>query len=98
MKVMAHALAEDLDVVLAVPQKCAHVGSRAAYLANTQTVLAECERLAARDLPHMRTRFQLNARDIPERDELYLTYTGSSLDAFPALTEEIIFGDGVVLA
>lgn len=81
VKVMAHALAEDLDVVLAVPQKCAHVGSRAAYLANAETVLAECERLAARDLPDVHTRFQLNARDIPEGDELYLTYTGSSIES-----------------
>lgn len=34
VKVMAHGVADDLDVVLAVPQKCEFVGSRSEYLAN----------------------------------------------------------------
>jgi S-adenosylmethionine synthetase len=44
-------------------------------------VLAECKRLAESYLPDVRARFRLNARDIPERDELYLTYTGSSIES-----------------
>lgn len=81
VKVMAHGVSDELEVVLAVPQKCSHVGSRTEYLANKEQVLGECARLAARDLPDLRTRFQLNARDLPERDELYLTYTGSSIES-----------------
>lgn len=81
VKAMAHGISAELDVVLAVPQKCTHVSSRREYLANKNEVLAECERLAERDLPGVSGRFRLNARDIPERDELYLTYTGSSIES-----------------
>jgi S-adenosylmethionine synthetase len=78
---MAYGTAAAVDMVLAVPQKCAYVRSRAEYLANKEAVVAECERMAARDLPGMRARFQVNARDIPQRDKLYLTYTGSSIES-----------------
>ena len=44
-------------------------------------VLAECHRLAALRLPGAEARFRLNARDVPEKDELYLTYTGSSIES-----------------
>lgn len=81
VKVMAHSLADELDVVLAVPQKCAHVTSRGEYLVNKEDVLAEFERLAARDLPEVCARSRLNTRDIPDNDELYLTYTGSSIES-----------------
>jgi S-adenosylmethionine synthetase len=81
VKVMAYATADELDVVACVPQKCAHVPGRAAYLAHLDSVRAECARLAAAALPGLRTRFRLNARDIPDRDELYLTYTGSSIES-----------------
>ena len=81
VKVMAHGTVDSLDVVLAVPQKCAHVPNRMAYLDNKEAVLAECERLAHQELPGVRTRFRVNARDIPARDELYLTYTGSSIES-----------------
>ena len=46
MKVMGYASGDEVDVVLCVPQKCAHVPNRAAYLENKQVVLAECGRLA----------------------------------------------------
>ncbi|MQA10180.1 MAG: methionine adenosyltransferase [Pseudonocardiaceae bacterium] len=81
VKVMAHGAGRELDVVLAVPQKCVHVASRAEYLANKDAVLVECGRLATRYLPEVEARFRLNARDLPERDELYLTYTGSSIES-----------------
>jgi S-adenosylmethionine synthetase len=81
VKIMAHGFGAELDVVLAVPQKCMLVADRAQYLAHKDEVLAECTRLADRELPGIRARFRLNARDIPERDELYLTYTGSSIES-----------------
>lgn len=40
-----------------------------------------CHRLAALRLPGAEARFRLNARDVPEKDELYLTYTGSSIES-----------------
>jgi S-adenosylmethionine synthetase len=81
VKVMAYGADDELDVVMAVPQKCGHVASRAEYLAHGEEVLAECGRLDEQELPGLRTRFRVNARDIPDRDELYLTYTGSSIES-----------------
>ena len=66
--------------MLCVPQKCRHVPGRAAYEDNRQRVLAECRRVAAETLD-VPVRFRVNARDIPERDELYFTYTGSSIES-----------------
>ena len=81
VKLMAHGTGEDVEVVLAVPQKCSHVPSRRDYLENKAAVLAECQRFAERELPGVCTQFRLNVRDIPRDDELYLTYTGSSIES-----------------
>ncbi|MGI5470263.1 methionine adenosyltransferase [Streptomyces sp. CA-132043] len=81
VKLMGYWDGDQADIVLCVPQKSRHVGNRAAYVRNVDTVLAECHRLAALRLPGAEARFRLNARDIPEKDELYLTYTGSSIES-----------------
>ncbi|MGH3774707.1 MAG: methionine adenosyltransferase [Pseudonocardiaceae bacterium] len=81
VKVMVLADAERLDAVLCVPQKSSHVPNRAAYVANCEDVLEECYRRAADALPDLKPSFRLNARDIVDRDELYLTYTGSSIES-----------------
>lgn len=81
VKLMGYSDGGSADVVLCVPQKSAYVGSRAAYLDNKHTVLAECERMAALRLPDTPFRFRLNVRDVPEKDEFYLTYTGSSIES-----------------
>lgn len=81
VKLMGYGAGEDLDVVLCVPQKCRNVPSRAAYADNKERLLAECQRLAAEILGDVPVRFRLNVRDIPDRDELYLTYTGSSIES-----------------
>lgn len=81
VKLMTLADGERLDVVLCVPQKSLHVANRVAYLANCEEVLEECYRLAAERLPDYKASFRLNARDIVERDELYLTFTGSSIES-----------------
>lgn len=81
VKVMAHAVPDTLDVVLCLPQKCAHVPDRATYLDHCDTVLTECRRLAVDRLPGVTPTFQVNLRDLPDRDELYLTYTGSSIES-----------------
>lgn len=81
VKVMGYYDGSEADIVLCVPQKSQHVPDREAYLANCQTVLAECDRLAGEHLPGVITRFRLNVRDLPEKDELYLTYSGSSIES-----------------
>jgi S-adenosylmethionine synthetase len=81
VKLMAFASGTDHDVVLCVPQKSAHVNSRATYVANKELVLAECTRLTNERLGDVPMQFRLNVRDIPDRDELYLTYTGSSIES-----------------
>ncbi|WP_202966137.1 methionine adenosyltransferase [Streptomonospora alba] len=81
VKVMGYFDGAAGDIVLCVPQKSPYVDSRAAYLANTEAVLAECHRLARLRMPEVPLDIRLNARDLPERDELYLTYTGSSIES-----------------
>ncbi|MGW1539337.1 methionine adenosyltransferase [Streptomyces sp. NPDC002309] len=81
VKLMGYWDGDQADVVLCVPQKSRHVVSRAEYVRNTESVLAECYRLADLRLPGAEARFRLNARDVPEKDELYLTYTGSSIES-----------------
>ncbi|MEJ8650768.1 methionine adenosyltransferase [Streptomyces sp. MS1.AVA.3] len=81
VKVMGYWDGQHADIVLCVPQKSCRVPSRAAYLDNRGAVLAECRRLAGVVLPCATADFLLNARDVPEKDELYLTYTGSSLES-----------------
>ena len=81
VKAMGYFEGDSADVVLCVPQKSRHVGSRTAYLDNKQLILDECRRLAELLLPEVPVGFRLNARDVPERDELYLTYTGSSIES-----------------
>jgi S-adenosylmethionine synthetase len=81
VKVMGYWDGEHADLVLCVPQRSCHVATRADYLHNLETVRAECHRLLALRLPGTAVDVRLNARDIPSRDELYLTYTGSSIES-----------------
>ncbi|PLW65690.1 methionine adenosyltransferase [Streptomyces sp. SCUT-3] len=81
VKLMGYCEGDRADVVLCVPQKSPHVSSRAAYLENKQVVLAECRRLAGLRLPDTPVDFRLNVRDVPEKDEFYLTCTGSSIES-----------------
>ncbi|KAA2253331.1 methionine adenosyltransferase [Solihabitans fulvus] len=81
VKMMVLADEERLDVVLCVPQKSVHVPDRRAYLSNCAEVLDECYRQAAVQLPTRKASFRLNARDLVERDEIYLTYSGSSIES-----------------
>jgi len=81
VKLMGYGAGGDFDLVLCVPQRCGYVPSRAAYAENKERLLAECHRLAAESLGEAPVRFRINVRDIPDRDELYLTYTGSSIES-----------------
>lgn len=81
MKVMAYADTDEIDLVACVPQKCGYVLSREVYLTNQNQVLDECRRFARERFPTTKIRIRLNNRDIPDRDELYLTYTGSSIES-----------------
>ncbi|WP_026877629.1 methionine adenosyltransferase [Jiangella gansuensis] len=81
VKLMGYWDGEAADVVLCVPQKSRHVASRSEYVQNAESVLAECYRLAALRLAGADVSFQLNARDVLEKDEIYLTYTGSSIES-----------------
>ncbi|KOX53175.1 MULTISPECIES: methionine adenosyltransferase [Streptomyces] len=81
VKLMGYWDGQHADIVLCVPQKSRHVASRAEYVQNAEAVLAECHRLADSRLLGADADFRLNARDMPEKDELYLTYTGSSIES-----------------
>jgi len=81
VKVMGYYEGHRADVVLCVPQKSPLVPDRAAYLTNKETILAECRHLAGLRLPGTPVDFRLNVRDVPEKDELYFTFTGSSIES-----------------
>jgi S-adenosylmethionine synthetase len=81
VKLMGYCDDDLADVVLCVPQKSRFVSNRAAYVRNLEVVREECYRLAAARLPDSEVRFRLNARDVPDRDELYMTHTGSSIES-----------------
>lgn len=81
VKLMSYAGDEEADMILCVPQKSRFVGSRTEYLNNCEEILAECRVQASRQLADFPIRFHLNMRDVPERDELYLTLTGSSIES-----------------
>ncbi|BCJ36365.1 S-adenosylmethionine synthetase [Actinocatenispora thailandica] len=81
VKLMGYAARDVLDIVLCVPQLSAHVADLGQYLANKQRILAECRRWASSRWPQLEARFRLNVRDVPDRDELYLTHTGSSIES-----------------
>lgn len=81
VKLMGYWDGEEAHVIVCVPQKSSEVASRSAYLDNRRAVLAECDRLAVLRLPGIPVSFRLNVRDVPEKDELYLTYTGSSIES-----------------
>lgn len=78
---MGFASDDEADLVLCVPQKSPFVPCRRAYLANLEDVLAECQRFAMERLDGLEVRIRLNVRDLPDQDELYLTYTGSSIES-----------------
>lgn len=81
VKVLGYWDGRQADVVMCVPQLSPHVQNRSAYLDNKEAVLAECRRLADLRLPGLDATIRLNARDVPAKDELYLTYTGSSIES-----------------
>jgi S-adenosylmethionine synthetase len=81
VKVMAFGGSGRVEVVLCVPQKAAYVPCRSSYVSNCAEVLDFCERVAATALPGWPVSFRLNTRDIVDRDEIYLTVSGSSVES-----------------
>jgi S-adenosylmethionine synthetase len=71
----------EVDLVACVPQKSLHVPDRATYLAHRDQITGEITRRALDRFPDTRVRVRVNVRDLPERDELYLTWTGSSIES-----------------
>ncbi|GAB1645520.1 methionine adenosyltransferase [Krasilnikovia sp. MM14-A1259] len=81
VKVMALADERRADFVFCVPQISSQVPSRSAYVRNTAEIVEFAEDLGRRFLPDRKVGLTLNARDLVERDEIYLTVTGSSIES-----------------
>jgi S-adenosylmethionine synthetase len=81
VKVMAFAAQDRVDVVFCVPQISSFVPDRETYVRNAAEIFQYAENLIARMLPDRKATLRLNNRDIVERDELYLTVTGSSIES-----------------
>ena len=81
VKVMCVSHNRQLDVVCAVPQISGFTASRVEYQANLKTVRQFVEEQAASAFPGWEVHVRINNRDIPDKDELYLTVTGSSIES-----------------
>ncbi len=80
IKVMACRDGGRIDVTACIPQLSAHVPDLDTYLANRDWAQARLASHAARALPGHQVTIHLNTRDDPARPELYLTFTGSSIE------------------
>jgi len=84
VKMMLVGDSSRFDAVLAVPQVSKYVQDRKAYVDNLETVRAyavrRCEQLLGKQVASNST-FRINARDLIEKNEIYLTLSGSSLES-----------------
>jgi len=80
VKVMACGDRGSADIIACVPQIAAHVPSSTAYASNLDEVLRSSREYIASSF-RGRTTVTLNARDVPEENELYLTAIGTSLES-----------------
>jgi S-adenosylmethionine synthetase len=81
VKVMACAIEDRCDMVFCVPQISGHVHGRNQYVGNSRDVLDYVDELAAQMVPDRKVTLRLNARDMIDSDEVYLTLTGSSIES-----------------
>lgn len=84
VKMMLVSQEDSFEAIIAVPQISTFVHSRQEYQDNLAVVLEHCRTRAAEALGEevaSRSSFRLNARDLVESDELYLTLSGSSLES-----------------
>lgn len=81
VKVMACDLDKSIDVIACVPQIANFVKSRSEYISNLSYLKEECIKLIWKYFPYKKINLLLNARDIYEEDEIYLTAIGSSIES-----------------
>lgn len=81
VKVMACDLDKHIDIIACVPQIANFVKSRNEYISNLSFLKEECIKLISEYFPDKKINLLLNARDIYEQDEIYLTAIGSSIES-----------------
>ncbi|WP_327074484.1 methionine adenosyltransferase [Kitasatospora purpeofusca] len=80
IKVMAHRFGTRVDLTCAIPQLSEHVPDVATYVANREAARETLTQYVAERYPQLDVRLWVNTRDDEDRPELYLTYTGSSIE------------------
>lgn len=81
VKVMVHAYGDDVDLTLCVPQISKYVKNRTEYISNIDWLHRDILAFLAKIDNKLKIILSINARDNLEKDEIYLTATGSSIES-----------------
>lgn len=81
VKVMAYAYGDNVDLTLCVPQISKYVGSREDYISNIKWLRGNILDFLTKIDSKLKITLNINARDNLEKDEIYLTATGSSIES-----------------
>jgi S-adenosylmethionine synthetase len=80
IKIMGCRVKDEMELTLAVPQISTKVASVEEYVHNSKKLLLALRETAATH-SNIKTRIHLNPSDIPEKDVVYLRYTGSCIES-----------------
>ena len=80
IKIMAVRNGNEIDITMCVPQICLHVKSSEEYQANMEKAREIITAFLKQKLPGKNISLFLNTRDDYQTGELYLTFTGSSIE------------------
>lgn len=80
IKIMGHKQNNEVNITLAVPQMCTCVNDLKTYKNNLEDIFNIVKDASHKEAPNLTFNFTLNARDNYDIPELYLTYTGSSIE------------------
>lgn len=78
---MAYAYGDNVDLTLCVPQISKYVGSREEYISNIKWLRRNILDFLTKVDSKLKITLNINARDNLEKDEIYLTATGSSIES-----------------
>lgn len=81
VKVMAYSFNSIVDLTICVPQIARYVENRKAYIDNLAWLRQDIYAFLKTHFPDIEVTVNLNARDQLEKDEIYLTAIGSSIES-----------------
>ncbi len=81
VKVMAYACENNIDLIICAPQIARHVNSKKEYISNLEWIKTDIQSFLKKHFPKVHINLNINARDNFDKDELYLTAIGSSIES-----------------